>query len=403
MAGLIKCYNWFKNYSYTKKLLVSKKMNFQSTQGFSSAKLEYSGRKMNYAFELIPKFYFGTAQQLKSEVKKKIPDAEWTRIFKRLEVSQRQIYKGKIKHPVGYYIDLKNAYTNILRILGFVPDEVYKKLINYKLRGHNINRILGLAYLGNKAIEIYDGGNLIEERREGNVYTGVFYLAKYLVHKLMIGLYYHPLFNNILYARFIDCVIVQDCEYSIDAILDIMRRAMVEIFFKELYFLNEYTYRYAGFPFNDAIKFNISDDFYQYLQFNVYNVNNISYSESGGLRMLTFFVHKDGNVLKKIYKSGALTDNAQERYSFTSAAIFKEKKKKADKDVIPHIDIYEILEKMGYNYTIFDKENNFIYSKKSHIFLQKYDEFIEQNQTNYLKSLEYEVEDINITAEELGF
>lgn len=379
---IIKYFNWYMNFTERKRKLQERGCEFVTKQGFSMAEIEWEGRKLQYKFERLPMFYMGYRSKLLSIAKKKCGgDYGWTSVFKGLEVSQRQIYKNKIHSPYGFYIDMKNAYTTILHILGLIPQDIFLKMLDLKAGGHNINRILGISYLGKKSVITWLGHKEVENKLDVNPATGIFYLARYLVHKLFIELHKDDLFRKVMLARFIDCCIVAD-KYSSEQYINRMRYVFTDVFIRELKKIDEYVYKNAGFSFFSLFDLELRDDFYKCFQFHCYPVGNIKYSESGNTRELSFYVMKEHNKwVKKVYKSGALSESVAERFTFTSASMFKPKDVK-NFDNVYFIDIYQLLDKHQINYKIHDfLESN---KEKCPIFVPKIEDFIESNIFNLI-------------------
>lgn len=385
---IVKYLYWYDNFIRRKALLQKQGKDFITKQGFSTAEIVYEGKRLKYKFERLPVYYLGYRAKLLSHAKKQFNgDYDWVSIFTRLDVSQRQIYRNSVLEPFGYYIDLKNAYTTILHILGLITDEVFLKMLDLKDKGHNINRILGMTYLGKKSIIEWSGFSELNSYAEINTATGIFYIARYFVHKLFIELYKKDDFRKVMIARFIDCCIVTR-KYSPEQYEERMRYFFTEIFLLELKKINEYVLKNTGFEFFKLYNLEIRDDFFKYFQFHCYPVQSIKYADEGNARKLTFVVVKNGNYIRKTYKSGAMTDTPADRHSFTSAAIFKQKDNKVF-NAAYYIDIYKLMDEIGLGYQISEKISELNNTDKEKIpnFVQKIEDFIEENN---FKMIDYE-------------
>lgn len=221
----------------------ARKINFSVHENFNCKKIiwEQDGKmkKRIFTFAFTHKSIFAISGYLRRDINAKILDFEKVKLLNIFKTSQRYVYKEK-NCLVGYQYDIKNAFTSFLRSMQLISPEVHKKLLEFKTNGMNINKILGMALLGDTAISEYKKGNRQpysleksyteeeqKERTKREARSVIFGFAYYLTTSTLSKLCER--FNENAIARYIDSFIVNK-KMDIDYLQAEILQAEMEIY-----------------------------------------------------------------------------------------------------------------------------------------------------------------------------
>lgn len=275
---------YMSNFKSLKTTLKNTGQNFESIEGFSTMKIRYEKKLYKFSSEYTHPVLFHISAKIKKSVKEKIECPENLRLLYNLTYEQRKLYRPKSSIS-GYQYDLKNAYTTVLLILGLIDFEIYGYLLQLKKQGININKILGMALLGESLATTYLKGQSSSSEARINKYSNVFKFVAYVLNQAFS--YINRGFFRLNICKYVDSVLFTD-----KADIAALRECFYDGFLHSLKLANK-RLSYESKSLGDIFDCNCFEweSAKPFIQFHEYYVTSIHYDTENGT--LQFFRNND--------------------------------------------------------------------------------------------------------------